>query len=249
MENKQGLLFAKEIPITPAITIRIPKLKEVMKDEEAYLSLVSRLTASPYAYMVQLDDQGIDFTTITHYELFLMVYELIFNPDTEIYKIFFGNLDISNIGIYINPENGQPMLCDPYNPNRFKIDEYIYEQIADVIRTINSLEKDIRTAGNGAGKDYLIETNRRQQRNRERRYKNKTFKPYIENLVIALANTPECKYNYEQFQNMSVYTFYQTYKQIMHKISSDDIRGGVYAGTIDTSKMADKSGLSFIQTK
>ena len=247
MENKESLLFAKEVPITPAITIRIPKLKEVMKNEEAYHSLVSRLTASPYTYMVHLDDQGIDFNTLTHYDLFLMLSELIFDPNDKSYKLLFGDIDITNAKRYVDTQNDTVVFCDPLG--EFKIDELIYEQIAEVVRAINLLEKEIRKAGNDAAKHYLIEKTRRQQRNRERRHKNKVSNSYIENLIIALVNTSECKYNYEQFLNMSIYTFYQTYKQISHKLEYDNLMKGVYGATIDASKMADKSGLSFVQTK
>ena len=219
-----------------------------MKDEEAYHSLVSRLTASPYAYMVQLDDQGIDFTTITHFELFLMFSDLIFKDENKDYELLFGGLNLDDdAGRYVDTENGKPVFCEPYGD--FKIDELIYEQISDIVCTINLLEKDIRTAGNESGKRYLIDKNRRQQQNRLRRSKGETFKPYIENLIIALVNTSECKYNYEQFLDMSIYMFYQTYKQIKHKIDFDNLMNGVYSATVDASKMADKSGLSFVQTK
>ena len=235
-----SLLFAKDVPITKEITVRIPKVGEVIENEEGYYNLVSKITASPNAYMVMLDDNGIDFTTLSHYDLFLMFGNVIFtSPEC---KLLFGDLDMSNCGAYVLQENDEPVLYDPKSD--IVIKSTAYEMIADTVRQINLLEKDNKKPANNAAKMYLLETNRR----RQRRHKNDKFKPYMESLVIALVNTPECKYNYEQVLDMSVYRFNQTYKQIKHKIDYDNLMNGVYSATVDTSKI-EKSKLSFIQTQ
>ena len=69
MENKKSLLNATSVDIVPNLSIRIPTVGEILEDEEHYYSLVSSLTATPFQYMVQLDDMGIDFTQITDWEL------------------------------------------------------------------------------------------------------------------------------------------------------------------------------------
>ena len=46
--------------------------------------------------------------------------------------------------------------------------------------------------------------------------------------------------------NLSIYNFNQSLKQIQHKITFDNTMIGVYAGTIDTSKMSNKDALSWI---
>ena len=68
-------------------------------------------------------------------------------------------------------------------------------------------------------------------------------------MVVALVNRPEFKYNYEQVMDMSIYKFNQSFKQIETSITFDKTMIGVYAGTVDTSKMADKSSLSWIPVK
>ena len=61
MENKLSI-YSKEIYVTPDLVIHIPTVGEVIKQEEQYLSIVSILTSSPFQYMVQLDDLGIDYS-------------------------------------------------------------------------------------------------------------------------------------------------------------------------------------------
>ena len=67
-------------------------------------------------------------------------------------------------------------------------------------------------------------------------------------MVIALVNRPEFKYNYEQVNNLSIYQFNQSFEQIKASITFDNTMIGVYAGTVDTSKIKDKSCLSWIST-
>ena len=65
-------------------------------------------------------------------------------------------------------------------------------------------------------------------------------------MVVALVNTSEFPYDYDSCMNLSIYRFNQSAKQIGHKIAFDNTMIGVYAGTVDTSKMTNKDCLSWI---
>lgn len=103
MENKKSLLTLTSIKILPNLSIRIPTIKEILDNEQHYYSLITSLTSTPFQYMVQLDDMGIDFTTITDYQLFVMMFPLLAKGDLS---ILFGDLDLSDIEIKDNHENG-----------------------------------------------------------------------------------------------------------------------------------------------
>ena len=132
MENKKSLLKLSSIDIVPKLSIRIPTVGEILEDEEHYYSLVSSLTATPFQYMVQLDDMGIDFTTITDYELFIMLFPLYCKSDLS---ILFGDLKTSDFDVYMNQENNSKFLYSP--SNNIIIDELIYNDLTDTIRKIN----------------------------------------------------------------------------------------------------------------
>ena len=243
-EKRKSLLCddVDRIYITDKIYIRIPTVREVLEDEQTYYSIVSNLTASPYQYMVQLDDMGIDYTTITNYELFMIFFPMLAKSDLS---IIFGDLYTEDYNAYVDNSNSTNIIYSPTNGMDYKIDELTYTQIADTLRKLNNIEKITKKPGNDEAKRYLLEKERKKQR----RNAKKPYEPYLEKIVIALVNRPEFKYNYEETMNLSIYKFNQSFKQIQTSITFDNTMIGVYAGTVDTSKMTDKSCLSWIPIK
>ena len=240
MENKKSLLNATSVDIVPNLSIRIPTVGEILEDEEYYYSLVSSLTATPFQYMVQLDDMGIDYTKITDYQLFMMLFPMYAKSDLS---LLFSDLDTSDFGMYINQQDNSQVIYSPNN--NIIIDELIYNDLADTIRKINLFEKVKSKPGNESARKYLLEKERKKQKRNAKKPK----EPYLEKLVIALVNTSEFPYNYETCMDLSIYKFNQSFKQIQQKITFDNTMIGVYAGTVDTSKMTNKDALSWISSK
>lgn len=240
MGNRKSLLKLSSVDILPNLSIRIPTVGEILEDEQQYYSLISSLTATPFQYMVQLDDIGIDFTKITDYELFMMLFPNFAKGDI---RILFGDLDLSDISIRKNTENNTFILYS--SKNDITIDELIYTRIADCIRKINCLTRENRKPGNDEAKQFRINLERKKQK----RNTKKPYEPYLEKLVVALVNRPEFKYNYEQVDNLTIYQFNQSFEQIKTSINFDNTMIGVYAGTVDTSKIKDRSCLSWLPIK
>ena len=243
-ESRKSLLLddVDKIYITDKIYVRIPTVREVLHDEQTYYSIVSSLTASPYQYMVQLEDMGIDYTTISNYELFMILFPMFAKSDLS---MIFGDLYTYDYNIYTDTSNSTNTLHSPTNGVDYKIDELVYTKLADTLRKINNIEKVTKKPGNEEAKRYLME----KERKRQKRNARKKYEPYLEKMVIALVNRPEFKYNYEETMNLSIYKFNQSFKQIQTSITFDNTMIGVYAGTVDTSKMKDKSCLSWIPIK
>ena len=240
MENKKSLLNATSVDIVPNLSIRIPTVGEILEDEDKYYEIVSSLTATPFQYMVQLDDMGIDYTQITDYQLFMMLFPMYAKSDLS---LLFGDLDTSDFGIYVNQQDNSQVIYSPNN--NIIIDELIYNDLANTIRKINLFEKVKSKPGNESARKYLLEKERKKQKRNAKKPK----EPYLEKLVIALVNTSEFPYNYETCMDLSIYKFNQSFKQIQQKITFDNTMIGVYAGTVDTSKMTNKDALSWISSK
>lgn len=235
--NQKSWLTLSSVDIVPSLSVRIPTVGEILDAEDIYYGIVSSLTATPFQYMVQLDDMGIDYTQITDYELFKMLFLAYAKSDLS---ILFGDLNTSDFQIHIDTQNHDQVLYSPCSD--IMIDELVYHDLADAIRKINLLEKVTAKPGNEAAKKYLLEKERKKQKRDEK----KPHESYLEKLVIALVNTSEFPYNYESCMNLSIYQFNQSFRQIQHKITFDNTMIGVYAGTVDTSKLNNKEYLSWI---
>ena len=240
MENKKSLLNATSVEIVPNLSLRIPTVGEILEDEDKYYGIVSSLTASPFQYMVQLDDMGIDYTQITDYQLFMMLLPMYAQSDLS---LLFGDLNTSDFNVYVNQDDDNQVIYSP--SNNIVIDELVYNDLSDMIRKINLFEKVKSKPGNESARKYLLEKERKKQK---RNAKKPRF-PYLEKMVIALVNTSEFPYNYETCMDLSIYKFNQSLQQIQRKIAFDNTMVGVYAGTVDTSKMTDKDALSWIPNK
>lgn len=240
METAKSLLKLSAVDILPNLSVRIPTVGEILEDEQHYYHLISSLTATPFQYMVQLDDIGLDFTQVTDYQLFMMLFPSFARSDMS---VLFGDIDWSDLAIGNSPANGSPILFSA--KNNIVIDELTYHRIAESIRKINNLEKEKRKPGNDEAKEFRIKLERKKQK----RNVGRAYEPYLEKLVVALVNRPEFKYNFEQVEHLSVYQFNQSYEQIKTSINFDNTMIGVYAGTVDTSKLKDKSCLSWIPIK
>lgn len=228
------------VEILPNFSVRIPTVREILENEEMYYSIVSSLTATPFQYMVQLDDMGIDYTEVTDFELFKILFLMYTKSDLS---ILFGNLKTSDFNLYLNQQDNQKIIYSP--SNNIIINETVYNDLADTIRKINLFEKVKSKPGNESARKYLLEKERKKQK----RNAKKQNEPYLENMVIALVNTNEFPYNYDTCMDLSIYKFNQSFKQIQHKIAFDNTMIGVYAGTVDTSKLNNKDTLSWIQNK
>lgn len=242
MENR-SLLNQSSVQITDQLSLRIPTVGEILENESTYFSLVSIMTSTPFQYMVQLDDLGIDYTKITDYEMFRLLFPLYAQQDTS---IIFGNLDLKDIAIYHDNSTDLDVLYSPTSD--IKIDELVYFNMAKTMRQVNCIKYERKKPKGENTKKYLLEKERRHLKNLERMRKHKEFEQSeFEKLIVALVNNEKFKYNYESIKTLSIYNFYQSFQQIQHEINFNNVMRGVYAGTIDTSKLQDRSVLSWVK--
>ena len=219
-----NMLYRHEYAINDNITIKVPYVGEVLEDEDGYYSIVTLLTSTPYDLMVELDDMGLNFTQMNDYDLFLIVFMSIRGLDT---RYIFGDLDLSKFNLELNPQNNKPILVD--HENNIVIDRAIQGQIAATLRKIHHLERNRRKPANEEARKYLLE----RARAKKKRSKNRLQDSELESLIIAMVNTEQYKYNYEETLSLTIYQFNESVKQIIKKVDYEHVMNGVYFGTVD----------------
>lgn len=224
-----NLLYQKRYAINNSIDIVIPTVGEIVDNEDAYYSLVSMLTAMPIDLMCQLDDAGIDFTSINDYELFILMFNGIKCQDTS---LIFGNLDLTKFNIAVNDQNGNIVLLD--EEHDIKIDRAIHGQIAGVLRKIHHLEKNNRKPANDEAKKFML----KRARDKMRRRRNHKEESQLESLIVAMVNTEQYKYDFEGTRKLSIYQFNESVRQVIKKVDYDNRMYGVYTGTINVKELS-----------
>jgi len=231
MIQKTNLLKVNEYKVNDKISVHVPTVDEIFDfGDQKYYSTVQTLVATPFDLMVELDDIGIDYESITDYQLFVLMMESIaINEDDT--TIFFGNLNLKNFQEAVNPKNGEKVLWDKNND--IVIDQMIALEICNAIRKIHFWEAPVGRAGNAEAKRYLIE----RKRKTKQRLAKKPYKSFLESMIISLVNTEEFPYNYETVMGLSVYKLNASWRQIQKKKHWDQTMNGVYFGTVDKDKI------------
>lgn len=231
MIQKPNLLKVRNYKVNDKISVHVPTVDEIFDfGDQKYYSIVQTLVATPFDLMVELDDIGIDYETITDYQLFILMMESIaVNEDDT--SILFRDLNLKGFQEAVNPQNGEKVLWS--KDNDIVIDQMIALEICNAIRKIHFWEAPIGRAGNAEAKRYLIERNRK----KKKRLAKKPYKSFLESMIISLVNTEEFPYNYETVMELSVYKLNASWRQIQKKKHWEQTMNGVYFGTVDTTKI------------
>ena len=110
MIQRPNLLKIRDYPITNKISVHIPTVDEIFDfGDQKYYNMVQSLTSTPFDLMVELDDIGIDYETLTDYQMFiLMIQSIAFNEQDT--SILFGDLDLCNFKEAEDTTNGEHMF-------------------------------------------------------------------------------------------------------------------------------------------
>lgn len=231
LTHNQSLIRTNLYSIDDRISIYVPTLGEIYDyGESEYYRVVQLLTSMPYDLMVQFDDIGVDYETISEYQLFLIMLESFSMNNTDL-SLVFKNLDLSSLRTAENTETKERALVDANKTPVINREKQI--QIANAIRKIHFWTKNDKKAGNAEAKAYLIERNRLKQKRAAR----KPATSFLDENIIKLVNTEEFKYDYEQCMDLSIYKFNASLQQIPKKKNWEQTMNGAYFGTVDLNKI------------
>lgn len=207
----------KDFVVSKHITIHHPTLDEICEyGERDYYSMVHQLCATPQTMKVQLWDMGVDYTTITPFELFYSILFKLYKKDKT--SILFGDLDFSKFEIKQRKDNNEILLyqiVETFEDGNAKndkiiIDEFTYNVITDYLREMHFIQKDEKIPANETTKMILIEDDREELE----RNKNREYHSQLKNLVSAMINCEGFKYNHAQVWDMKINAFMDSVRRI-----------------------------------
>lgn len=236
MQNNDELKIYRGLDhiISEHITIHHPTLGEICDyGERDYYSMVYQLCATPQTMKVQLWDMGIDYTTITPFELFYSILYKLYPKDKT--SILFGDLNLAKFQVMQHKSNGAVFLYQCIrdesetrngNAKEIIIDESAYHEMTDCLRQIHSIQKDDRKPANETTKMILIEDDREELE----RNKDKVYHSQLKNLISSMINSQGFKYNHTQVWDMKINAFMDSVKRISKIKNADLLLQSGYSG-------------------
>jgi len=194
------------------IKIRNPKLGEVVDfGESDYSKSVKLWDAKPSEFIVELDDQGIDFTTIDNYDLFLLFFQ-----DESIRRLLYWWIEDSEyeFKIYLNQKTNLHLLYDI--KNEVIIDKHIYNRISEFVRVVNLMDNEpLYKPRSEAVKKYTIQK-LREDKEGSTLTKNDDDKKMdgLSKYINALSWNENSSVNIFEIWNITLYQLYSAIKQI-----------------------------------
>lgn len=231
------LLRGKDFQLTEQIVIRQPTLGEIADfGEQRFMNMLSPFVCSPFDMIAQLDMIGIDFTTVTEYELFCLLVGGMSQSETS---ILFGETDFAKYKIVETAGGNRQLMY-----GKSVISEPIYHIMSNYLCKMNNLaQPKYKKVGNEFTKQKLIEYAYTDLRNAKR----KKYKSSLTAMVSAATNHPFFKYGINEVWEIKAYAFFDAIKRINIIENSQYLRTAIYSGNIDVSKI-DKKDLDWLRT-
>lgn len=245
LDEAKHCIAGRTYYVNQYIKVYSPEVYEVIDfGEDNYYRVLNLFVRKPYDIAVELDDNGIDYQSITDWDLFVDTASQI---PIEYSCILFGKFDFSKLKAYVNDE-GTKILVNQENPD-IVIDEAIYRIIVTYLRYIHFISEKVEyDVGNSIAKKFLLERMRRKQKKALKDYLSGKKKRHsqLADMIKFCVNNAGFKYNYETVMNMKLNLLYESYFFLVHGDERRSVMYGVYNRTVDTSKMHDKSILDII---
>ena len=233
--DKLKMYFGEPFFASDQIPILCPTIKEIVSfGEREYYNTVHVLCSTPSDYKSILFDMGLDWEELSDFQLFHVLSQSLPQNKT---KLLLGDVDLSKMKLYPHPENeGEIILAD--KESGIIIDEYVYLKMAEYIRQMHGLKKNVERAKNKRTKRVMIEYDRQLRETRsESEYKSMLF-PLITSLKAKMG------YTLDYISQMRIVEFMSDIDRLNVIRSSDALFNAMYSGFCDTSKI-DKKELNW----
>ena len=242
--DKLQMFFGQDYKVADGIVISQPSIGDIMEfGESKFYDMLNPFILNPTAFRVVLWQTGIDWTTITDYELF---YQLILQlkPTPEQTRLIFGDLDYSKFNLYKRQDEVDGNIIEDIvlvnEEQKTVIDESIYSHMACYLRTMFNIFPKVEKAKGKTTKKWMIE---------EEIMNNQNKKPSESNLLPMISfclNHPGFKYKKDELKNLGIVEFNDSVQRLLVYESTNSLMKGMYSGFVDTSKI-DKKEFNFMR--
>lgn len=219
------LISRKTYKINDDVVINIPtvgqiKYSEGKNDEQLFWDEVSLFTKTPTDMISELDYMGLDFETLSDYDLFTILFQA--KKDSGIYKSVLFK-DFSLFDLEARSIDGRIVFVN--SNGKEIINEQVYNEISEIVCVIVGHEKTKKKKfGNAYAKKKRIEQD---YKNKAKAIKSDSKAKYgldmLDRIIIRLVCNTNFPYDYDTIKNVTIYELIMGLKQIDKDIQVTDL--------------------------
>ena len=229
IENMTKYYLGAPYHVTETLTVRNPTVKEIIDfDDDKYYSLISMFLSTPYRFMVQLDDIGIDFTKVSDFEFFgVFIFPELQEADSS---ILFEGSDFKDFNLQSMKSLDNKLAL--YNAKTGEyIDEEAFNDMREYIMNINFIQPENRiNPGNERTRINLIRKERDKQKRMAKQKKPQNSSSFLYDHISALVWASS--HTFEQIVDLHIYQFNEGLKRIQKIKGYDQIMNAVGYGNL-----------------
>lgn len=235
------MYYGLDYKINEQIIIKQPTIGQIIEvGEKKLYSSIMPFVSNPTSYRLQLWDMGVDWNTISDFDLFAMLMQ---GVSTEISQLIFGGIDFQDFNQYNKTLESGDVIKVLYSPNQnIEIDEDTYIHIAEYLRMLFNIHPKVETTKGRTMKEWLIE----EEREKLRLQKDEDPKSTLLPMISTYLNHPGTKYKKQELYNVGIYEFMDSIKRLQIYESTIALMHGMYSGMIDMKGM-DQNALNFMR--
>ena len=215
------------------IDIILPTVGDIVRvGQKRFYETLNIFITNTTSYRLLLWKQGIDWKTLSDFELFCMLYQGI---DDEIAGMLFKDIKFSDFTLY-SKKIGEDETVVLYNQETdVEINEEVYQNIAQYLRiAFNTHPEEKITKDEGLKRGYIRkDESALKQAELSKDNNDSSLQP----LISACVNHPGFKYNLKEVMDISICEFYDSVKRLQVYENSTALMKGMYSGMIDGSKI------------
>ena len=229
--------------ISENITIKHPTLGEICDfGEQKYYSMITSLCGDSSQNKVFLWDNGIDWTSVSEWDYFLITHNQYNIKDVGI-VLKIGNWEKATL--VKNAQNNE-MVFGYIEDDKLNVvlDRMLWHETRTYLQKIHGFKDYDYAPANEYSKRKLVEKDRKRLKRLQE--SNEEHESMLKPLITALVNNQGFKYDYKTVWNIPVSALTESVEKIQKFVGYLQIMQGVYAGTVDIDKMKDKSCLNWL---
>lgn len=236
------LYFGYDLTISDKIIIHQPTIGEIVEiGEQEYFSMLNMITATPYDYMSELWDTGVDFTKISDIEFFSTMSSHI-NPKFS-FIFFGGTIDISKFQLF--KKDGNVVLYD--DESGVLIDDETFKKISSSLCMIHGIKKERFYPAGKRAKQEMINADRQEKETKKAQIKSELHHSVLLPLLSSVVNYEGFKYNLDETRNLKIFFFMDCVSRIKLKDIVAGLSVGWYTGSLDAKKFKPEKQLNWMK--